>query len=129
MNILIVTDDHGVPLAAYSDKRAHDAAKVADIVGGNVSRPFTLNRDIPADGKAMFRVELTKDGNIRGTTRHTVREVFEQNIEAGWSVYETPRRWRLNVHVWAKEQADAETEARMIFLGVTTGKRQRSGTL
>ena len=133
MKVFVITDcqdpSHPAPLAVYSDKREHDARRVNELVKGNLVGPIEINRDIPSDGKLMYRVELTKDGEVRSVDEHSVLNVLQLNLIAGWTVHETRSRWRLKVLVWAKDRAAAETEARMIFVGIDTGKRAKIGVL
>lgn len=131
MKVLIVshTSVQGAPLAAYGDKRAHDAKRLADQIGGYTIGPVELNRDIPADAKTLFEVEMTKDGAVRGVDEYDVLGVLKAGKAPGWDLWETPRRWRLSVRQWAKSRQAAEESARLIYVGVTTGKRAKSGVL
>lgn len=117
------------PLAVYTDKREADARRVCEMVKGRLVGPLAVNRDIPSDGKTMFRVEFTKDGAVRSLSEHSLEHVLSLNLLAGWSVHESRNRWRLTVFVWANDKESAETEARQIYVGVSSQRRAKSGLL
>lgn len=131
MKIILVSHPSvdGAILAAYSDRRAHYADRLAKQIGGFTIGPVELNRDIPADAKTLFEVEMTKDGAIRGVDEFDVLGVLKSGKSPGWDLWETPRRWRLSVRLWAKTRQEADYAARLIYVGVTTGKRAKSGVL
>lgn len=134
MKISIVTSADGVPLALYGDKRHGEAQRVANLVGGKIVGPLTLNRDIPPDVVAMYEFEMTGDGSVKRRAKHRLVDVLMAEREGrimapGWHLTESPRLWRLKVLAWSKSDEESLALAKAIYADVKAGRRQKSGTL
>lgn len=136
MKVYIVSERsmNGSPLAVYTDRMHAEAVRVAKLIGGFVEGPLEANRDIPQDATTMFHVEFTRDGKVRKCTPISVLGVLKmavagQSVHPSWTVLETKKRWRLNVHLWSADQEQAIEDARAVFRDVAAGKRQKSGVL